>query len=83
MVKDGDMITINAETREMNVEISDEEMAQRKANFVPPPPKHTRGVLARYVMTVKSASEGAVTGKKLTEKHIGSVQTTNNKPVIR
>lgn len=47
----------------MNVEISDEEMATRKANFVPSPPKHTRGVLARYVMTVKSASEGAVTGK--------------------
>lgn len=55
------MITIDAESREMNVEISDEEMAQRRANFKPLPPKHVRGVLARYVMTVKSASEGAVT----------------------
>lgn len=55
------MITIDAETREMNVEISDEELAQRKANFKPLPAKHTRGTLARYVMTVKSASKGAVT----------------------
>jgi dihydroxy-acid dehydratase len=61
LVKDGDVITIDAETREMNVDISDEEMAERKKNFVPLPPKYTRGTLARYVMTVKSASEGAVT----------------------
>lgn len=61
LVKDGDIITIDAETREMNVDISDEEMAERKKNFVPLPPKYTRGTLARYVMTVKSASEGAVT----------------------
>ncbi|ORZ02187.1 dihydroxy-acid dehydratase [Syncephalastrum racemosum] len=61
LVNDGDMITIDAETREMNVEISDEELAQRKLNFKPLPAKHTRGTLARYVMTVKSASKGAVT----------------------
>ncbi|KAI8147834.1 dihydroxy-acid dehydratase [Fennellomyces sp. T-0311] len=61
LVKDGDMINISAETREMNVEISDEEMNKRRAEFVPPAPKYTRGTLARYVMTVKSASEGAVT----------------------
>lgn len=61
LVKDGDVITIDAETREMNVDISDEELAQRKKEFVAPPPKYTRGVLARYCLTVKSASEGAVT----------------------
>lgn len=61
LVKDGDTITIDAETREMNVDISDEELAQRKKDFVAPPLKYTRGVLARYCMTVKSASEGAVT----------------------
>ncbi|KAI7896377.1 dihydroxy-acid dehydratase [Mucor mucedo] len=61
LVNDGDVITIDAETREMNLEVSDEELAQRKKNFVPQPLKYTRGVLARYCMTVKSASEGAVT----------------------
>ncbi|KAI8372926.1 dihydroxy-acid dehydratase [Radiomyces spectabilis] len=61
LVKDGDVISIDAEKREMNLEVPEEELAQRKANFKPLPPKHTRGVLARYVMTVKSASEGAVT----------------------
>lgn len=61
LVEDGDVITIDAESREMNLEVSEEELAERKKNFVPQPPKYTRGVLARYVMTVKSASEGAVT----------------------
>ncbi|KAI9314937.1 dihydroxy-acid dehydratase [Dichotomocladium elegans] len=61
LVKDGDVITIDTISREMNVDISDDEMAKRKAAFVPAPPKYTRGTLARYVMTVKSASEGAVT----------------------
>ncbi|CEI93974.1 Putative Dihydroxy-acid dehydratase [Rhizopus microsporus] len=61
LVKDGDMITIDVESREMNVHVSDAELAERKKNFVPPPPKYTRGTLARYILTVKSASEGAVT----------------------
>ncbi|CEI89103.1 Putative Dihydroxy acid dehydratase [Rhizopus microsporus] len=61
LVKDGDVITIDAESREMNVDLSDAELAERKKNFVPPPPKYTRGTLARYILTVKSASEGAVT----------------------
>ncbi|KAI8366443.1 dihydroxy-acid dehydratase [Choanephora cucurbitarum] len=61
LVKDGDEITIDAESREMNMNVSNEELAERKKSFVPPPPKYTRGTLARYVLTVKSASEGAVT----------------------
>ncbi|KAL0079957.1 dihydroxy-acid dehydratase [Phycomyces blakesleeanus] len=61
LVQDGDIISINAETREMNLKVSDEELSKRRAEFKPAPPKYTRGVLARYVMTVKSASEGAVT----------------------
>ncbi|KAI7863967.1 dihydroxy-acid dehydratase [Spinellus fusiger] len=61
LVKNGDLITIDAETREMNLEVSSEELSKRRAEFTSPPAKYTRGVLARYVMTVKSASEGAVT----------------------
>ncbi|KAI8072896.1 dihydroxy-acid dehydratase [Gongronella butleri] len=61
LVQDGDVITIDAETREMNMDVSDEELARRSANFKPPAPKYTKGTLARYILTVKSASEGAVT----------------------
>lgn len=41
--------------------VSDEELAERKQKWVAPPLKYTKGILARYSMTVKSASEGAVT----------------------
>ncbi|ORX59541.1 dihydroxy-acid dehydratase [Hesseltinella vesiculosa] len=61
LVHDGDNITIDAESREMNMDVSDEELARRKASFVPPAPKYTKGTLARYILTVKSASQGAVT----------------------
>ncbi|KAI8333423.1 dihydroxy-acid dehydratase [Chlamydoabsidia padenii] len=61
LVQDGDIISIDAETREMNMDVSEEELAKRRANFKAPEPKYTKGTLARYIMTVKSASEGAVT----------------------
>lgn len=60
-MQDGDQITIDAKTRTIQVHISDEEMAKRKAAWVPKPVKYTKGALARYAKTVKSASEGAVT----------------------
>lgn len=41
--------------------VSDEELAERMQKWVAPPLKYTKGILARYSMTVKSASEGAVT----------------------
>lgn len=61
LVQDGDEITIDATTRDIKVNVSDEELAQRKKSWKPKPPKYTKGALARYAMTVKSASEGAVT----------------------
>jgi len=63
LVENGDVITIDAVTRQISVNVSDEEMAQRKAKWVAPAPKYTRGVLAKYAKTVSSASEGAVTDK--------------------
>ncbi len=63
LVENGDVITIDAVTRQISVNVSDEEMAQRKARWVAPAPKYTRGVLAKYAKTVSSASEGAVTDK--------------------
>ncbi|KAI9030702.1 dihydroxy-acid dehydratase [Phycomyces nitens] len=61
LVKDGDKITIDANTKELSILVSDQELLRRKAEWKPKPPKYTKGAMARYVMTVKSASEGAVT----------------------
>ncbi|MBL0230578.1 MAG: dihydroxy-acid dehydratase [Moraxellaceae bacterium] len=63
LVENGDVITIDAVTRQISVNVSDEQMAQRKAKWVAPAAKYTRGVLAKYAKTVSSASEGAVTDK--------------------
>ncbi len=61
LVNDGDVITIDAETNEISVDVSDAEMDTRRAAWTMPPYKAERGVLHRYIMTVKSASEGCVT----------------------
>jgi dihydroxy-acid dehydratase len=61
LVNDGDEITIDANTRELTVHVSDEEFDARRKKWSAPPLKYTKGILARYSMTVKSASEGAVT----------------------
>jgi dihydroxy-acid dehydratase len=65
LVENGDIISIDAETREMTVKISDAVLAERKAKWVRPTPNYTRGALAKYAKTVSSASEGAVTDKYL------------------
>ena len=61
LVRDGDVITIDAEQNRIDVDLSDEELARRKASFTPPRYKFTRGTLYKYIKNVKSASEGCVT----------------------
>ena len=61
LIKTGDTITINAKTNQLNVDLSNEDMAQRKADWVMPPYKATRGTLYKYIRNVKSASLGCVT----------------------
>ncbi|MFT7898706.1 dihydroxy-acid dehydratase [Tenacibaculum ascidiaceicola] len=61
LVKDGDTITINAETNTINLEVSEEELAKRKQKWTAPPLKVKRGVLYKYARTVASASNGCVT----------------------
>eukprot|EP01123_Difflugia_compressa_P000538 TRINITY_DN10626_c0_g1_i1.p1 TRINITY_DN10626_c0_g1~~TRINITY_DN10626_c0_g1_i1.p1 ORF type:complete len:530 (-),score=125.92 TRINITY_DN10626_c0_g1_i1:102-1520(-) len=61
LVKDGDTITIDAQKRELTLQISDTELQQRKKSWVQPPFKSTQGVLYKYIKNVKSASEGCVT----------------------
>lgn len=61
LVKDGDIIRIDANDLSISVHISDAEMAKRRAAFVPPPYKYTRGTMYRYIKTVSSAQHGCVT----------------------
>ena len=61
LVKTGDKIRISAEDNSINVLISEEELAQRKAAWVTPEPKHKKGILYKYAKSVASASKGCVT----------------------
>ncbi len=61
MVKDDDIIEIDAVNNTINVQLSDEEIAQRRAAWVQPPLKVSKGVLYKYAKTVADASEGCVT----------------------
>ncbi|MGF6554203.1 dihydroxy-acid dehydratase [Pseudomonas sp. S30_BP2TU TE3576] len=65
LVENGDRIIIDAETRQITVDVSDAVLAERKSRWVRPESKYKRGVLAKYAKTVSSASEGAVTDKYL------------------
>lgn len=60
-LKDGDQITINAETNRIEVALSDEEIEERKKNWKAPALKFSKGVLYKYARTVASASQGCVT----------------------
>ena len=61
ILKTGDKIRISAEDNSINVLISNEEIAARKAQWVAPPLKHTKGILYKYAKIVASASKGCVT----------------------
>lgn len=63
LVENGDAITIDAQTREISLDVSDAVLAERRARWTQPKPLYTRGVLAKYAKLVSSASEGAVTDK--------------------
>lgn len=61
VVQNGDIITIDAEHHTLSIDLSDEEIARRLQQWQPPAPKYTKGVMAKYVKLVTSASEGATT----------------------
>lgn len=61
LVRDGDIITIDAENKTLSVDVSDADMQQRKAAWEMPPYKAARGTLAKYIKLVRNASEGCVT----------------------
>jgi dihydroxy-acid dehydratase len=61
LVKEGDSITIDANRWLLQVNVSDEELARRRAEWRAPQPRYTRGIMAKYAARVSSASIGAVT----------------------
>ena len=60
LIKEGDIIHIDIPNASINVEVSDEELAVRRANYVKPEPKIKSGWLSRYAKLVDSAAKGAV-----------------------
>ena len=61
-VRDGDLIRVDIPSRTLDILVDDDELAKRRENWQPLPPRYTRGVLAKYQKLVKSAALGAVTG---------------------
>ena len=61
LVRNGDPITIDAENNQLNLDLSNGEIEERKSSWTPPEPKESRGVLAKYAKLVSSASLGAIT----------------------
>jgi dihydroxy-acid dehydratase len=60
-VRDGDRITFDVNARRIDVDLTDEQIAERVAGYEPPEPEYRSGVMAKYAASVGSASEGAVT----------------------
>jgi dihydroxy-acid dehydratase len=60
LVRDGDVITIDVDSRTLEIDLDEHELARRRAAWIPPEPRVSSGVLARYARNVTSASRGAV-----------------------
>jgi dihydroxy-acid dehydratase len=62
LVEEGDSVTIDAHQQLIQLNVADEEIARRRANWTQPAPRYTRGVLAKFAALASTASKGAVTG---------------------
>ncbi|KAI3657504.1 hypothetical protein MP638_001197 [Amoeboaphelidium occidentale] len=63
LVKNGDLVTIDATKKAINMNVSEEELLKRRKSWKAPTPKYTSGYLSKYVKLVSSSSEGCVTDK--------------------
>ena len=61
LIRDGDIVVMDADARELSMRVSDEELEKRRREWTAPPPNYTDGVMAKYARLVSSASLGAVT----------------------
>ena len=64
----GDTVTIDIESRTLNVDLSADEIEDRLRGWTDPVPRYATGVMAKYAALVSSASEGAVTDAKLAKE---------------
>ncbi|MCP8894441.1 dihydroxy-acid dehydratase [Shinella daejeonensis] len=62
LVEEGDTVTIDAHRLLLQLEVDAAEIARRRAAWEPPPPRYTRGVLAKFAALARPADEGAITG---------------------
>ncbi|MGQ0668617.1 MAG: dihydroxy-acid dehydratase [Actinomycetota bacterium] len=62
LVEEGDAIVIDVDSRRLDLEVDEPELARRRERWSSPPPRYESGALAKYARLVSSASEGAVTG---------------------
>jgi dihydroxy-acid dehydratase len=61
LVQEGDSVTIDAHQQLIELNVPEDEIARRRANWQQPAPRYTRGVLAKYAVLASTASKGAVT----------------------
>ena len=61
LIQNGDVITVDANTNSLSVDLTDDELAKRKKAWVMPAYKATRGTLYKFIKSVKDASHGCVT----------------------
>jgi dihydroxy-acid dehydratase len=64
LLQEGDIIAVDIEQRSINVELSDDALAERRAAWVAPAPRYTSGVMAKYARLAYQAHDGAVTNLK-------------------
>ena len=57
----GRHVSVDVDAKELNLEVDDDVLAERRARWTPPAPNYTTGALAKYAALVSSASEGAIT----------------------
>jgi dihydroxy-acid dehydratase len=63
LVKEGDSITIDAHKRLIQLNVAEDELARRRAQWKQPAARYTRGLMAKYTRLVSTASKGAVTDR--------------------
>lgn len=61
LVRDGDEIIIDADTKRLDLSVTEQEMERRRKDWAPQPPKYTKGTLAKYAKLVQDASHGCIT----------------------
>ncbi|GIK67596.1 MAG: dihydroxy-acid dehydratase [Chloroflexota bacterium] len=64
LLREGDMVAVDIDARSLNVELSDAELAQRRAAWQAPAPHYTSGVMRKYALMAKQADDGSVTNIK-------------------